>query len=34
MIFCGALAATVIVNLLAVKFLAEHEPVTPELAGD
>jgi hypothetical protein len=31
-IFCGALAAMVVVNLLTVKFLVEHQPLVPDPA--
>jgi hypothetical protein len=33
-IFCSALAATVILNLLAVKTVAAHEPIVPDLPAE
>ena len=33
-IFCSALATTVIGNMLAVRFIAQRQPLVPELAND
>jgi hypothetical protein len=33
-LYCGALAATVLANLLAVKFMLRHAPVVPDLPAD
>lgn len=33
-ILFGALAATVLINLIVVKFIAAREPITPDVATD